>query len=102
MPAQFGSLRAAAAVWTPGSVDIAGRPEGCLNCDFWDSGDYRILLRGRQDPDVYFGDGAWDHLSAAVVTEVQLFQKGGLARAYTLFGEELTQILEEFNLALAA
>lgn len=49
-----------------------------------------------------------DHIAGSVSIELDAFelapfnQKGGLARAYTLFGEELTQILEELNLALAA
>jgi len=49
-----------------------------------------------------------DHIAGSVSIELDAFdlapfnQKGGLARAYTLFGEELTQILEELNLTLAA
>ena len=49
-----------------------------------------------------------DHIAGSVSIELDAFdlapfnQQGGLARAYALFGEELTQILEELNLALAA
>ena len=49
-----------------------------------------------------------DHIAGSVSIELDAFdlapfnQQGGLARAYRLFGEELTQILEELNLALAA
>ena len=49
-----------------------------------------------------------DHIAGSVSIGPDAFdlapfnQQGGLARAYALFGEELTQILEELNLALAA
>ena len=49
-----------------------------------------------------------DHIAGSVSIELNAFdlapfnQKGGLARAYELFGGELTEILEELNLALAA
>ena len=49
-----------------------------------------------------------DHIAGSVSIELDAFdlapfnQNGGLARAYRLFGEELTLILEELNLALAA
>ena len=49
-----------------------------------------------------------DHIAGSVSIELNAFafapfnQQGGLARAYALFGEELTQILEELNLTLAA
>jgi len=49
-----------------------------------------------------------DHIAGSVSIEMDAFelapfnQKGGLARAHTLFGEELTQIPEELNLTLAA
>ena len=49
-----------------------------------------------------------DHIAGSVSIEQAAFelapfnQRGGIARAYTLFGEELTQVLEELNLALAA
>ena len=49
-----------------------------------------------------------DHIAGSVSIGPDAFdlapfnQKGGLARAYALFGEELTQIMEELNLALAA
>ena len=49
-----------------------------------------------------------DHIAGSVSIELDAFdlapfnQNGGLARAYELFGEELTQVLEELNLALAA
>ena len=49
-----------------------------------------------------------DHIAGSVSIGPDAFdlapfnQQGGLARAYELFGEELTQILEELNLALAA
>ncbi len=49
-----------------------------------------------------------DHIAGSVSIELSAFelapfsQKGGLAKAYTLFGQELTQVLEELNLALAA
>ena len=38
--------------------------------------DYTTLLRGRQDPGGYFGDGAGNHPGAAVVTEAQPCQIG--------------------------
>ena len=49
-----------------------------------------------------------DHIAGSVSIELDAFdlapfnQQGGLARAYALFGEELTKILEALNLALAA
>ena len=49
-----------------------------------------------------------DHIAGSVSIGPDAFdlapfnQQGGLARAYALFGKELTQILEELNLALAA
>ena len=49
-----------------------------------------------------------DHIAGSVSIELNAFdlapfnQQGGLARAYELFGGELTQVLEELNLALAA
>ena len=49
-----------------------------------------------------------DHIAGSVSIELDAFdlapfnQQGGLARAYELFGEELTQVLEDLNLALAA
>ena len=49
-----------------------------------------------------------DHIAGSVSIGLDAFdlapfnQQGGLARAYELFGEELTQVLEELNLALAA
>ena len=49
-----------------------------------------------------------DHIAGSVSIGLDAFdlapfnQQGGVARAYALFGEELTQILEELNLALAA
>ena len=49
-----------------------------------------------------------DHIAGSVSIGLDAFdlapfnQQGGLARAYALFGEELTKILEELNLALAA
>jgi len=49
-----------------------------------------------------------DHIAGSVSIELGAFdlapfnQRGGLARAYALFGEELTKILEELNLELAA
>ena len=49
-----------------------------------------------------------DHIAGSVSMGLDAFQlapfnqEGGLAKAHALFGEELTQILEELNLALAA
>ena len=49
-----------------------------------------------------------DHIAGSVSIELDNFQfapfiqRGGLQRAYSLFGEELAQMLEELNLALAA
>ena len=49
-----------------------------------------------------------DHIAGSVSIGLDAFdlapfnQQGGVARAYALFGKELTQILEELNLALAA
>ena len=49
-----------------------------------------------------------DHIAGSVSIELDAFdlapfnQNGGLAQAHALFGEELTQIMEELNLALAA
>ena len=49
-----------------------------------------------------------DHIAGSVSIGLDDFQfapfiqKGGLQRAYTLFGDELPHILEELNLALAA
>ncbi len=49
-----------------------------------------------------------DHIAGSVSIDLDAFdlapfnQKGGLGRAYALFGEELTKILEALNLALAA
>ena len=49
-----------------------------------------------------------DHIAASVGMELSDFQldpfiqRGGLHQAYTLFGEELAQLLEELNLELAA
>ena len=49
-----------------------------------------------------------DHIAGSVSIDLDAFdlapfnQQGGVARAYALFGEELTEILEELNLALAA
>lgn len=48
-----------------------------------------------------------DHIAGSVSIELDAFelapfnQKGGLARAYRLFGEALTQILDALNLTLA-
>ena len=39
--------------------------------------DYTTLLRGRQDAEVYFGDGGRNCLGAAFVTGMQQFQIGG-------------------------
>ena len=49
-----------------------------------------------------------DHIAGSVSMGLDAFQlapfnqEGGLAKAHALFGEELTQVLEELNLALAA
>ena len=48
-----------------------------------------------------------DHIAGSVSIDLEAFQyapfrqRGGLMRAYTLFGEGLTALLEELNLALA-
>ena len=49
-----------------------------------------------------------DHIAGSVSIGLDAFhvapflQKGGLQRAYILFGEELPEMLEELNFALAA
>ena len=59
------------------------------------------------------GDHDWpeairDHIVGSVSVEPEDFeyppfiQRGGLHQAYTLFGDELPQLLEELNLELVA
>ena len=49
-----------------------------------------------------------DHIAGSVNMDVSDFeyapfnQRGGLAQAYAVFGDELTDLLEELNVALVA